>query len=223
MSTAKRILLVVTGHDHVDATHRTGVWFEEFADPYRMFQAQGLDITIASPRGGSVPLDPRSEPKGKEIEKTAEARAALQQTIALSEISADQFDAVYIPGGHGAMFDLSEDGTLEHLLGDFARQDKVIASVCHGLAGLVKARRVDGAPLVAGKTITSFTNSEERLGGLDPLMPFLLESRLRELGANFVVQPNWSDHIERDGKLITGQNPQSSRSLAQAIIEALEA
>lgn len=223
MSTSKRILLVVTSHDRVDATHRTGVWFEEFAVPYHMFQAQGWDITVASPRGGSVPLDPRGEPKGDESEKTAEARAVLQQTIALSEVSADQFDAVYIPGGHGAMFDLAEDVTLENLLGDFARQDKVIASVCHGLAGLVKARRTDGTPLVAGKTITSFTNNEESVGGLDPLMPFLLETRLRELGANVVVQPNWSDHIERDGKLLTGQNPQSSRSLARAIIETLQA
>ena len=222
MSTSKRILLVVTSHDRVDATHRTGVWFEEFAVPYHLFQAQGWDITVASPRGGSVPLDPRGEPKGDESEKTAEARAVLQQTIALSEVSADQFDAVYIPGGHGAMFDLAEDVTLENLLGDFARQDKVIASVCHGLAGLVKARRTDGTPLVAGKTITSFTNNEESAGGLDPLMPFLLETRLRELGANFVVQPNWSDHIERDGKLLTGQNPQSSGSLARAIIEALQ-
>ncbi len=223
MSPSKRILLVVTSHDRVDATHRTGVWFEEFAVPYQMFQAQGLDITVASPRGGSVPLDPRGEPKGDDIEKTTEARAVLQQTIALSEVSADQFDAVYIPGGHGAMFDLAEDATLENLLGDFARQGKVIASVCHGLAGLVKARRTDGTPLVAGKTVTSFTNDEEHVGGLDPLMPFLLETRLRELGANFVGQPNWSDHIERDGKLITGQNPQSSRSLARAIIEALQA
>jgi putative intracellular protease/amidase len=223
MSTSKSILLVVTSHDRVDATHRTGVWFDEFAVPYQMFQAQGLDITVASPLGGSVPLDPRSEPKGDDIEKMAAERAVLQQTIALSEVSADQFDAVYIPGGHGAMFDLSEDATLESLLGDFARQDKVIASVCHGLAGLVKARRTDGMPLVAGKTITSFTNNEEYSGGLDSLMPFLLETRLRELGANFVVQPKWSDHIECDGKLITGQNPQSSRSAARAIIEALQA
>lgn len=166
MSTSKRILLVVTSHDRVDATHRTGVWFDEFAVPYQMFQAQGLDITVASPRGGSVPLDPRGEPKGDDIEKTVEARAVLQQTIALSEVSADQFDAVYIPGGHGAMFDLAEDATLENLLGDFARQDKVIASVCHGLAGLVKARRTDGTLLVAGKTITSFTNPAQVVLGL---------------------------------------------------------
>lgn len=223
MATSKRILIVVTSHDHIDATHPTGLWFEEFALPYQEFLSHGFEITVASPRGGEVPIDPRSEPKPAEAEQTAQARSVLRQTRLLSEVSATNFDAIFLPGGHGTMFDLPENTTLQHQLGDFANQDKVIAAVCHGPAGLVGARLADGTPLVAGKTITAFTNDEERAAELDQSMPFLLESRLRELGGRFVVQPNWSDHIERDGELITGQNPQSSRSVAKAVIKALQA
>ncbi len=223
MSTPKRVLIVVTSRDHIDESHRTGVWFEEFAIPYQEFLAQGMEVTVASPLGGSIPLDPRSEPKPEEAPKTAVAREALQDTRLLSDVRSADFDAIFIPGGHGAMFDLSQDETLQRLLGELATDDKVIASVCHGPAGLVQARKADGTPLVAGKTITAFTNNEEEVGGLGPLMPFLLESRLRELGGQFVVKPKWSDHVERDGNLITGQNPQSSRSITEAVIEALKA
>ena len=222
MATSKRILIVVTSHDHIDATHPTGLWFEEFAIPYKEFLSQCFDITVASPRGGNVPLDPRSEPKPEEAEQTAQARSVLRQTLPLSEVAATNFDAIFLPGGHGTMFDLPENTTLQHLLGEFASQDKVIAAVCHGPAGLVGAHLANGTPLVAGKTITAFTNSEERAAELDQSMPFLLESRLRALGGNFIAQPNWSDHVERDRKLITGQNPQSSASVAKAVIEALQ-
>jgi putative intracellular protease/amidase len=217
----RRILMVVTGHDRIDDEHRTGIWFEEFAVPYQAFKEQGWQITVASPRGGSVPVDPRSEPKEEEAQKYAEARAQLQNTRPLAGLNAADYDAIFLPGGHGVMFDLAEDTTLHRLLGDFEGQGKVIAAVCHGPAGLVGARRADGQPLVAGKTITAFTDEEERATGLDKFMPFLLETRLRELGANFVTRPNWSDHVERDGRLITGQNPQSSASIARAVIEAL--
>lgn len=223
MATSKRILIVVTSHDHIDATHPTGLWFEEFAIPYQEFLSQDFGITIASPRGGEVPVDPSSEPKAEEAGQTLQARAVLRQALSLSEVRATDFDAIFLPGGHGTMFDLPENTTLQDLLGTFASQDRVIAAVCHGPAGLVGARLADGTPLVAGKTITSFTNDEEHAAKLDQSMPFLLESRLRELGGHFVVQPNWSDHVERDGKLITGQNPQSSRSVAKAVIEALQA
>ncbi len=222
MATPKRILIVVTSHDHIDTTHPTGLWFEEFATPYKEFLSQGFEITIASPRGGNVPIDPRSEPKPEEIEQTAQARSVLRQTQSLNGIRATSFDAIFLPGGHGTMFDLPENTTLQHLLGNFAEEDKVIAAVCHGPAGLVGVRLADGTPLVAGKTITAFTDNEERAAELDRSMPFLLESRLRELGGRFVVEPNWSDHVERDGKLITGQNPQSSGSVARAVIEALQ-
>jgi putative intracellular protease/amidase len=223
MATQKRILIVVTSHDHIDATHPTGLWFEEFAIPYKEFLSQGFDIIVASPRGGDAPIDPRSEPKPEEAEQTAQARSVLRHTRSLSEVAATDFAAIFLPGGHGTMFDLPENTTLQHLLSEFASQDKVIAAVCHGPAGLVEARLANETPLVAGKTITAFTNNEERAAELDQSMPFLLESRLRELGGNFIAQPNWSDHIERDGKLITGQNPQSSASVAKAVIEALQA
>jgi putative intracellular protease/amidase len=222
MSQSKHILIVVTSHDHIDATHPTGLWFEEFAIPYKEFISQGFEITVASIRGGSVPIDPRSEPKPEEVEQTAQARNVLRQTQAIGEVHATNFDAIFLPGGHGTMFDLPENTTLQHLLGDFASEDKVIAAVCHGPAGLVGARLADGTPLVANKTITAFTDDEERAAKLDGSVPFLLESRLRELGGRFVVEPNWSDHVERDGKLITGQNPQSSGSIAKAVIEALQ-
>lgn len=223
MATSRRILIVVTSHDHIDATHPTGLWFEEFAIPYQEFLSQGFEVLIASPRGGDVPVDPRSEPKPEEAGQTAQARSVLRQTQSLSEVGATDFAAIFLPGGHGTMFDLPENTDLQRLLGEFVSQDKVIAAVCHGPAGLVGARLANGTPLVAGKTITAFTDDEERAVSLDQSMPFLLESRLRELGGHFVGQPNWSDHVERDGKLITGQNPQSSSSLARAVIEALQA
>nr|BBH87442.1 hypothetical protein KTC_21930 [Thermosporothrix sp. COM3] len=222
MAISKRILIIVTSHDRIDATHPTGLWFEEFAIPYQAFRAQGFELTVASPKGGPVPVDPRSEPSTEEAAHTEQERSVLRQTLPLNEVQASDFDAVFLPGGHGTMFDLPENRTLHALLSDFASQNKVIAAVCHGPAGLVGVRLADGTPLVAGKTVTSFTNSEERAAELDKAMPFLLESRLRELGAHFVAQADWSDHVERDGRLITGQNPQSSKSVAQAVIEALQ-
>jgi putative intracellular protease/amidase len=221
MPVKKHILMVVTSHEKIDATHSTGLWFEEFAVPFNKFLTQGYGVTVASPKGGSIPVDPRSEPEDENTDAVNLARAALQNTKSVSEVSATPFDAIFLPGGHGTMFDLPENTTLQKLIGDFVNQDKVVAAVCHGPAGLVGVRREDGTPLVAGKTITAFTDSEEHSVQLDKLVPFLLESRLRELGGKFVAQPDWADHVERDGKLITGQNPQSSGSIAQAVIEAL--
>ncbi|KAB8145837.1 type 1 glutamine amidotransferase domain-containing protein [Chloroflexia bacterium SDU3-3] len=218
---AKRILMVVTSHDIIPATNTpTGLWFEEFATPYNILREAGVAITTASPRGGVVPIDPNSLPVPDDAQ---DAYAALQQTLPLAEVSAAGFDAIFLPGGHGTMFDLPESGALHQLLRAFAEGDKVIAAVCHGPAGLVGATLSDGTPLVAGKTITAFTNDEEEAAQHTNDMPFLLESRLRELGAVFVPQPNWSDHIEQDGKLITGQNPQSSASIARAVADALAA
>lgn len=221
MSQQKRVLIVVTNCDRIDDTHPTGLWLEEFAIPYMEFKSSGFEITVASPKGGEAPLDPRSTDT-EEVKNWANALERLQQTQALDTLSADEFDAIFLPGGHGTMFDLPENVTLQKLLRDFAETDKVIAAVCHGPAGLVGAKLADGTPLVAGKTITAFTNEEERAVELDQLMPFLLETKLRELGANLVLQPNWSEHIQQDGKLITGQNPQSSRLTAQAVISTLK-
>jgi putative intracellular protease/amidase len=221
MSQPKRVLIVVTSHDHIDDTHPTGLWLEEFAIPYTEFKSNGFDVTVASPQGGKAPLDPRSEPKPEEASNSAEARAALEDTKVLASLSADDFDAIFLPGGHGTMFDLPNNEALQKLLGAFGEADKVIAAVCHGPAGFVGVTSPNGTPLVAGKTVTAFTDEEERAVELDKLMPFLLETKLRELGGQFIVKPNWSDHVEQDGKLITGQNPQSSGSVARAVIAAL--
>jgi putative intracellular protease/amidase len=218
--TPPRILIAVTNCRAIDPDHQTGVWFEEFAVPVMLFQANGLSMTIASPRGGHVPVDPRSEPGVGDA--TLAVRALLWETKPLHEVRPLDYDAIFLPGGHGAMFDLPSNITLGRLLSDFAQQGKVIAAVCHGPAGFIGARRADGTPLVAGKRLTAFTNEEEAATGLDRLMPFLLESRLCELGARFIAQPTWSEHIEVDGTLITGQNPQSSRSLALAMLEVLK-
>ena len=215
----KNILMVVTSHNTIDANgEATGVWFEEFAEPFTQFRANGFDVTVASPQGGNTPIDPRSEPEGHNF---ADAQKALGNTHPLDQVDVSNFDALFLPGGHGTMYDFPQKN-VGNLVGAFADADKVIAAVCHGPAALANANYTDGHPVVQGKRITSFTNEEETAANLDHVMPFLLESKLRELGADFVVHPMWSDHVEIAGKLVTGQNPQSSKSTAQAVITLLQ-
>ncbi len=221
MNITKNILMVVTSCEKIDADHPTGLWLEEFAVPYLEFKARGYAITVASIRGGGVPVDPRSTPKAEDAQAWAEAIGTLQHTLAVATLSAAAFDAVFLPGGHGTMFDLPGNKPLQILLAAFADDNKIIGAVCHGPAGLVEVKLKNGASLVAGRQVTGFTDAEERAAGMDKIMPFLLESRLRELGARFVARPNWSDHVEQDGLLITGQNPQSSGSVARAVAEAV--
>jgi putative intracellular protease/amidase len=214
--------MVVTSYNHLDANHPTGVWFEEFAIPYKEFRTNGFEVTVSSPQGGATPIDPRSEPSPEQACEATEAREALQYTARLDSINSNDFDAIFIPGGHGPLFDFPGNIPLQNTLRTYMEQGKMIASVCHGPAAFDGVLLSDGTPLVARKTITAFTNHEEGNVGLDKLVPFLLETRLRELGANFVDRPDWSDHIERDGNLITGQNPQSSHSTAHLLVEALK-
>ncbi|MGB5607106.1 MAG: type 1 glutamine amidotransferase domain-containing protein [Gammaproteobacteria bacterium] len=217
------ILMVVTSHNRIDDEHEsTGLWFEEFAVPYRMFTGKGYAIIVASPLGGEAPIDFRSLEGYNPCPENERARAMLRNTRALdASFTAADYDAIFFPGGHGTMFDLPDNPEVQRLIGEFARQDKVIASVCHGPACLVGAMLADGTALVKGRKLTAFTNNEEKAVGLDTAMPFLLESRLRELGAEFVPAGDWSDNIVVDGKLVTGQNPQSSGSAAQAVIDLL--
>ncbi len=222
MARLKRILMVVTSYNHLDANHPTGVWFEEFAIPYQEFKANGFEVTVASPQGGPAPIDPRSEPGPEQAREATEAREALQQTVRLDSVNAHDFDAIFIPGGHGPLFDFPGNIPLQNTLRSSMEQGKLIASVCHGPAAFDGVLLSNGMPLVAGKTMTAFTNHEESNVKLDKLVPFLVETRLRELGAKFVERPAWSDHIERDGNLITGQNHQSSHSAARMLIEALK-
>jgi putative intracellular protease/amidase len=219
----KKVLIVTTSHDHFDGEnpHLTGVWLEEFALPYLELLNNGMEIAIASPKGGVMPIDPRSLPTPEQEKVWQSAIAASHHTQKLSAVTSTEFDAIFLPGGHGPMFDLPNNPDLERLLREFHTEGKIIAAVCHGPAGLVGATLADGTPLVKDRVLTAYTNSEEVAAKLDKEVPFILEQRLRELGAIFMAHENKADHIERDGNLITGQNPNSSASIAQAIVTAL--
>lgn len=219
----KSVLMLVTSHAVIDAGHPTGLWFEEFAAPYTLFRRQGYAVTVASPQGGDTPIDPRSLEDYQATPDNAAARAALTGTRRLdASLRAADYNAVFFPGGHGTMFDLPDNPEVQRLVAEFVQADKVLASVCHGPACLVGALLRDGTPVVKGRKLTAFTDDEERAVELDRHMPFLLETRLRELGAVFVPAANWQDNVVVDGKLVTGQNPQSSASAAWAVIELLE-
>ncbi|EHL77977.1 MULTISPECIES: type 1 glutamine amidotransferase domain-containing protein [Bacillus] len=220
MANNKRILMVVTNHTTITDDHKTGLWLEEFAVPYLTFKEKGYDVKVTSINGGEVPLDPNSI-KEKNPD-WVEAEKELKNTAKLSKEDAAGFDAVFLPGGHGTMFDFPDNETLQYVLQQFAEDGRVIGAVCHGPAGLVNVTYKDGTPLVKGKKVAAFTNEEERETQLDRHMPFLLESKLREKGANFVSGEKWSDFSVRDGNLVTGQNPQSSKSTAEKVIEAIE-
>ncbi|WP_270181462.1 type 1 glutamine amidotransferase domain-containing protein [Alkalihalobacillus sp. CinArs1] len=219
---SKKVLMVVTNHTEIDAENKTGLWLEEFAVPYNIFKEKGYDIKVTSIKGGRVELDPNSIPEENPAE-WEEAQEKLTNTTQLSNEDANQFDAVFLPGGHGTMFDFPDSETLLHVLQEQAENDKVIGAVCHGPAGLVNVTYKDGSPLVQGKQVTAFTDSEEEEMQLVEKMPFLLESTLRLKGADFTSKDNWADYAVRDGKLVTGQNPQSSASAANKVVEALEA
>lgn len=222
MSVAQNVLMVVTSHGVIDATHPTGLWLEEFAVPYVAFRRAGLNIIIASPRGGSAPIDPSSQVTGEQALAWAEASQALETTQPLAQVSGE-FDAIFLPGGHGTMFDFPDNPHLQSLIAQIWEAGGIVAAVCHGPAGLVNVVDAEDVPLVAGKTLTAFTNSEERELHLAAKMPFLLETQLRDLGAYFEEKPHWQDHTVRDGRLVTGQNPQSSGSCALAVVALLEA
>jgi putative intracellular protease/amidase len=212
------VLIIVTSHNRINDQKPTGIWFEEFATPYAQFRQAGFAITVASPKGGQAPIDPRSMPA--DTANYGDALSALANTITLGDVDANAFDAVFLPGGHGTMFDMptAEVGAV---IGKFADANKVIGAVCHGPAGLVNAYRADGTPVVAGLRLTSFTNEEEDAAQLTKEMPFLLESKLIQLGARFEGTTMWADHVIVDGLLVTGQNPQSSHSTATALIGLL--
>lgn len=211
--------MVVTNHTTITDDHKTGLWLEEFAVPYNVFKEKGYDVKVTSIDGGEVALDPNSiedRPEWKDAE------AELKDTQKLSQDDAEGFNAIFLPGGHGTMFDFPDSETLQYVLQRFADEGKVIGSVCHGPSALVNATDRSGTPIVTGKKVTAFTDSEEKEMQLDMHMPFLLETKLREKGANFESDENWQDFSVRDGNLVTGQNPQSSRSTAEKVVEALE-
>ncbi len=216
----KKILIVVTNHSDIQEGRKTGIWLTEFAEAYIEFIKKGYQVTVASPLGGRSPIDPNSvnDETPKVILETA---AYLDHTVSIRDVFANDFDAVFLPGGHGTMYDLPDNQILDQLVRDFYESGKIVAAVCHGPAGLTGVKLSDGQPLVAGKRVNAFTDREEAQTGLDKVLPFLLESKLRELGAVFVAAPDWASHHEVDGNLITGQNPQSTLAVTKAAIEKL--
>lgn len=216
----KKVLIVVTNHTEIHEGRTTGIWLSEFAEAYLGFANKGYEITVASPLGGIGPIDPGSINDGTTSEILA-TQTYLKNTLRVDEVSEADFDAIFLPGGHGTMFDLPRHQPLHDLIARFDQAKKVIAAVCHGPAGLVGVTLADGQPLVSGKRVTAFTDQEEASAKLDKHVPFLLESKLRDLGAVFVAGPNWSSHVEVDGNLITGQNPQSTIAATNAVIEQL--
>ena len=216
-----KILMIVTSCDKMPNGHATGLWLEEFAVPYNEFVEHGYAVEVASIKGGTAPIDPRSQATPEQASAWSKAAAALNTTRPVAQVSTQDYVAVFLPGGHGTMFDLPNSIPLQKVLSEFAKQDKIIAAVCHGPAGLMGVRNAQGELLIAGKRMAAFTDSEERAVGLDKSVPFLLESSLREAGANMVTQADWTDHVEIDGNLITGQNPQSSGSAARALVQKL--
>ncbi|ALU89874.1 intracellular protease/amidase protein [Herbaspirillum rubrisubalbicans M1] len=223
------ILMIVTSSSRMGDTDKpTGLWAEELAAPYYALVDAGASVVIASTAGGRAPIDPGSvKAQGQNdaiVERMladAELQQRIAQTLPLGQVKVDAFDAVFIPGGHGTMWDLPTDANVKATVEAAFGAGKYIASVCHGAAGLVSAVRADGKPMVAGKRVNSFTDAEEREVGLAEVVPFLLESRLRELGGVFEGADNWQVFAVRDGQLITGQNPQSSERVAQVLLEAL--
>lgn len=223
-----KILMVLTSHDELGNTGRkTGFWLEEFAAPYYVFKDAGALITLASPKGGQPPLDPKSEEKDFQTPATARfnkdpaAQAALAQTVALKTVAADDYDALFYPGGHGPMWDLAEDRDSIALIEAMYSKGKPVAAVCHAPGVLRHARSADGAALVQGKGVTGFTNSEEAAVGLTEVVPFLVEDELRKIGGNYSKGADWQPHVIVDGKLVTGQNPASSEPAARALLKLL--
>lgn len=217
-----RALFVATSNNSLAPGHPTGLWLEEFAVPYMAAIDADIEVIVASPKGGPVPLDPKTEPNEKQQKEWAPALQALRSSVTLESVKDQSFDAVFIPGGHGPMVDLAHDATLHALLARHDTAGKLIAAVCHGPAALVHATRGDGEPFFKGRRATGFTNTEERLAGLKDVVPFLLEDAMKGSGADFhsALLP-MLNHIEHDGNLLTGQNPQSSGALAKKLVEAL--
>jgi putative intracellular protease/amidase len=222
------ILMVLTSHDQLgDTGQKTGFWLEEFAAPYYALKDAGADIVVASPKGGQPPLDPKSDEADAQSEDTARFKAdeaaqkVLANTVKLDGVSAADFDAVFYPGGHGPLWDLAEDPTSIRLIEAFARADKPVAAVCHAPGVLKSVKGTDGAPLVKGRKVAGFTNSEEEAVGLTEIVPFLVEDMLKANGGDYSKGADWGSYVVTDGKLVTGQNPASSREAAEALLKLL--
>ena len=223
-----KILMILTSHDELGTTgKKTGFWLEEFAAPYYVFRDADAEITLASPKGGQPPLDPKSdEPDAHTVatdrfKQDADAQAALAATHKLSEIDIASYDAVFFPGGHGPLWDLAEDAHSIAIIEAAIEAGKPVAAVCHAPGVLKNVKAADGSLLVKGKNVTGFTNSEEVAVELTDIVPFLVEDMLKANGGNYSKGADWSVHVVEDGLLITGQNPASSEKAAEMLLDKL--
>ena len=223
-----KIIIVLTSHDQLgDTGLKTGFWLEEFAAPYYIFKDANADVTLASPKGGQPPLDPKSDEPDLQTEATerfkgdADAQSALANTLKLSDILPDDYDAVFYAGGHGPLWDLVEDRNSMSLIETMYASGKPVAAVCHAPAVLRHTKTPDDFPLVRGKSVTGFSNTEEDAVQLSEVVPFLLEDELKAQGANYSKADDWHPYAITDGNLITGQNPASSDPVAKAVLEKI--
>ncbi len=223
-----KILMLLTSHDKLgDTGKKTGFWLEEFATPYYVFKDANADVTLASPNGGQPPLDPKSDEPDFQTEATkrfmgdVDAQAALANTLKLSDVLSENYDAVFYPGGHGPLWDLAENRSSIALIESMYGSGKVVATVCHSSAVLLHAKGQNGSPLVKGKSVTGFSNTEEDAVQLSEVVPFLVEVELKAKGANYSKVEDWNPYAITDGNLITGQNPASSELVAKAVLESV--
>lgn len=223
-----KILMVLTSHDKLgDTGEKTGFWLEEFAAPYYIFKDQNAVITLASPKGGQPPLDPKSDQPDFHTDATARfqkdeaAQKMLATTLRLDSVTAEDYDAVFYPGGHGPLWDLTNEPKSIELIEEFNRIDKPIGLVCHAPGVLKNVSNVEGSPFVSGKKITGFSNSEEEAVGLTSVVPFLLEDMVQENGGIYSKGEDWGSYVEVDGKVVTGQNPASSEAAAKELIKLI--
>lgn len=223
-----KVLIVLTSHDQLgDTGEKTGFWLEELAAPYYVFRDAGAQVTLASPKGGQPPLDPKSASVDfqtddtRRFEADVEAKAALAATHRLADIALEDYDAVFYPGGHGPLWDLASDPVSIGLIEAAVAAGKPVGAVCHAPAVLRDVKDADGNPLVRGKAVTGFSNSEEAAVALTNVVPFLVEDMLKANGGSYSRADDWNAHVVRDGLLVTGQNPASSAPTAQALLDLL--
>ena len=223
-----KVLIVLTSHGELGNTgEKTGFWIEEFASPYYVLADAGAELTLASPKGGQPPVDPKSESADAQSSYTKRFYGdydlidKVAHTFKLSEINEADYDAVFYPGGHGPLWDLATDATSIALIENFYKNNKPVAFVCHAPAALLKVKTADGEPLVKGKEVTGFSDTEEEAVKLSKVVPFLLEDELKKLGSHYSKGDNWSSYVKEDGLLITGQNPASSEAVAKLLLMAI--
>jgi len=226
--TTKSVLMVLTSHSELGNTgEKTGFWVEEFAAPYYAFIDAGIEVTLASPAGGQPPIDPKSELADFQTDATrrfdadSNTQAKLANSLILADVKQDEFDGVFYPGGHGPLWDLTENTDSIRLLENFVAAQKPIAAVCHASAAFLNLKDAEGEFLVKGKAVTGFSNTEEDAVQLTDIVPFLLEDELIKRGANYQKTDDWNVFTLEDGLVITGQNPASSEQAAEKLIARL--